>query len=98
MPAPGWYVPGVPPFTVNSGGEPMKIACVLDRMFEDSEFQEPYHAFREAGHQVDVIGLEAGKELQGKKGKVTVRSDTSFAEVRADDYDALMIPGGDSPD
>ena len=76
----------------------MKIACVLDTMFEDSEFQEPYNAFREAGHQVDIIGMEAGKELKGKKGKVTTKADKGFADVRPDDYEGLLIPGGDSPD
>jgi protease I len=76
----------------------MKIACVLDTWFEDSEFQEPYNAFNEAGHEVDIIALEAGKELKGKKGKVTTQADRSFAESRPDEYDALLIPGGDSPD
>ncbi|HEX6547813.1 MAG TPA: type 1 glutamine amidotransferase domain-containing protein [Candidatus Dormibacteraeota bacterium] len=76
----------------------MKIACVLDNWFEDSEFQKPYDAFIAAGHQVDIVGTEAGKELKGKKGTVTTRSDRAFGEVRPADYDALLIPGGDSPD
>ena len=76
----------------------MRIACVLDSMFEDSEFQEPYNALREDGHQVDIIGVEAGRELKGKKGNVTTTSDRSFAEARPEEYDALLIPGGDSPD
>ena len=76
----------------------MKIACVLDSMFEDSEFKQPYDALREDGHQVDVVGMEAQKELKGKKGNVTTRSDRAFADTRPDDYDALLIPGGDSPD
>jgi len=76
----------------------MKIACVLDTWFEDSEFQDPYNALKDGGHHVDIIGLEAGKELKGKKFKVTTRADRSFAEARPDEYDALLIPGGDSPD
>ncbi len=76
----------------------MKIACVLDTFFEDSEFQEPYNAFKAAGHQVDIIGMQAGAEMKGKKGKVTTRTDKSFSEVRPEEYDALLIPGGDSPD
>ena len=39
----------------------MRIACVLDVDYEDSEFKDPYDAFRKAGHQVTVIGLKAGK-------------------------------------
>jgi len=30
----------------------MKIACVLGPAFEDSEFKEPYDAFRHAGNLV----------------------------------------------
>jgi protease I len=74
------------------------IACVLDSMFEDDEFKRPYDAFREAGHQVDVIGLQAGTELKGYRGQVTVRTDKGITEVRPDDCDALFIPGGYSPD
>ncbi len=76
----------------------MRIACVLDSDFEDSEFQKPYDALREAGHEVVVIGFEAGKELRGKKGQVTAKTDKSIADVRPDDFDALLIPGGYSPD
>ena len=47
----------------------MRIACVLDVDYEDSEFKEPYDALRKAGHQVTIIGLKAGKELKGKKGE-----------------------------
>ena len=48
----------------------MKIACVLGPKFEDSEFKDPYEAFRAAGHEVTVVGLEAGAQLEGDKGKV----------------------------
>ena len=46
----------------------MKIACVLGPMFEDSEFKLPYDAFKQAGHEVTVIGLEAGAQLPGQQG------------------------------
>jgi protease I len=76
----------------------MRIACVLDSDFEDSEFRRPYDAFRTAGHEVAVIGLESGKELKGKKGQETVTSEKGIDEVRPDEFDALFIPGGFSPD
>jgi protease I len=76
----------------------MKIACLLGPMFEDSEFQKPYEAFREAGYEVTIISTEAGKELKGDKGKVTTKSEKGIAEVRSIDFDALFIPGGVSPD
>ena len=76
----------------------MKIACVLGPGFEDSEFKEPYDAFKNAGHQVTIVGLEAGQELQGSKGKVKATAERSFRDVKPEDFDALFIPGGGSPD
>jgi protease I len=76
----------------------MKIACLLGPMFEDSEFQKPYDAFLEAGHEVVVIGVESGKELTGDKGKVTFRTEKAITDVKPDEFDALFIPGGNSPD
>ncbi len=76
----------------------MKIACVLGPKFEDSEFKDPYEAFRAAGHEVTVVGLEAGAQLEGDKGKVKATVDKSFKDVKPDQFDALLIPGGSSPD
>ena len=76
----------------------MKIACVLGPKFEDSEFKEPYDALRAAGHEVTVVGLEAGAQIVGDKGKVTATLDHAFNDVKPDDFDALLIPGGGSPD
>src|SRR5438270_3299729 len=76
----------------------MKVACVLANGFEDSEFRQPYDALQEAGHDVTIVGLEAGKRLNGDKGKESATTDTSFADVTPDDFDVLFIPGGVSPD
>jgi len=76
----------------------MKIACVLGQHFEDSEFRVPYDRLKDEGYQIDVIGLKAGEELKGYKGKETVKAEKSVDQVRADDYDALLVPGGYSPD
>ena len=76
----------------------MKIACVLGPLFEDSEFKEPYEALRAAGHDLTIVGQEAGAELEGSKGKVKTTVDRSFSDVKRDEFDALLIPGGSSPD
>src|SRR6202011_752688 len=67
----------------------MKIACVLGPMFEDSEFKDPYDALRSAGHEVTIVGLEAGEVLEGSKGKVKAKVDKSFKDVKPNDFDAL---------
>ncbi|MDQ6712986.1 MAG: type 1 glutamine amidotransferase [Candidatus Dormibacteraeota bacterium] len=76
----------------------MRIACVLDVDYEDSEFKEPYDAYRKAGHQVSIVGLTAGKELKGKKGQVTTKAEAGIEQVRPEQFDALLIAGGYSPD
>jgi protease I len=75
-----------------------RVAFVLADDFEDSEFQVPYDRIRDAGHQVTVIGAEAGREVKGKKGKVAFTIEASPDEVNASDFAALVIPGGYSPD
>lgn len=76
----------------------MKVACVLANGFEDSEFKQPYDALREAGHDVTIVGLEAGAQLKGDKGRETATVERSFDQVRPDQFDALLVPGGFSPD
>jgi len=76
----------------------MNIACVLGPQFEDSEFKKPFEAFKKAGHEVTVIGVTAGEKLQGAHGKESFTTQKSIDEARPEDFDALFIPGGNSPD
>ena len=75
-----------------------KIACLLASGFEDSEFRIPYDQLKKAGYQVDIIGLKAGEELKGYKGKETVKSEKAIDQVKPQEYQGLLIPGGMSPD
>jgi protease I len=75
-----------------------KVAFIMDNMFEDSEFRVPYDRIKEAGHEPVIIGLEAGKKLEGKKGKETVETEKAITEVSPHDFAAVVIPGGYSPD
>lgn len=74
-----------------------RIAFVLETDYEDSEFQQPYDALA-GDHEVVVVGAEAGKELSGKKGRSTATVDAAVEDVDAGEFDALVIPGGYSPD
>ena len=75
-----------------------KVAFVLADDFEDSEFKVPYDRIRGAGHEVTVIGTEAGKEVHGKRGKESFTPTATADTVGPADFDALVIPGGYSPD
>ena len=76
----------------------MRVAGVLSEGFEDSEFRQPYDALRQGGHEVTILGNEAGAQLKGKAGKVTATVDTTLETVAPDQFEALLIPGGYSPD
>lgn len=75
-----------------------KIATVLTDMFEDSEYSDPAKAFQDAGHEVVTIEKEAGNVVKGMKKGTPVRIDKGINEVKPEDFDALFIPGGFSPD
>ena len=75
-----------------------KVAVIITNMFEDSEYTEPAKAFLDAGHQLVHVGLEAGQTVKGKRAGTQVKIDQSVAGVSVDDFDALLIPGGYSPD
>lgn len=75
-----------------------KIAILVDEMFEDSEFRVPYDRLRSAGHQVDIVGRKPGERVAGKQHKETATIEHAVAKVSPQDYDALVIPGGYSPD
>jgi protease I len=75
-----------------------KIAVLIDNGFEDSEYTRPAEAFREAGHELVHLGSKRGSVVQGKKEETPVIIDREVAEALPADYDALLIPGGQSPD
>ncbi|MFM0735264.1 type 1 glutamine amidotransferase [Paraburkholderia sediminicola] len=73
-----------------------KVAVLAVDGFEQAELLEPKRALTEAGAEVHVVSAKAGK-IQGfkhvdKGEKVDV--DATFGEVRPDDYDAVVLPGG----
>ena len=75
-----------------------RIAFVLGEDFEDSEFAQPYNELRAAGHEVEVLGAKAGETMKGKKGKEEFTVEAAAADKDPATYDALVIPGGYSPD
>ena len=75
-----------------------KIAVLITDDFEDSEFTSPAEAFKLAGHQVITIEKQAGKTVKGKQGEAEVAIDRAIDDVTPGEFDALLLPGGYSPD
>lgn len=73
-----------------------RVAMVLARNFEDVEATDPKQYLEERGATVTVIGLD-NNPIEGKKGAV-LSPDTTFEQTSVGEYDALVIPGGGSPE
>jgi protease I len=76
--------------------ENKKIAIFIADLYEDLEFWYPYLRMKEEKAEMTVIGPDKGS-FSGKHG-LPASSDMGIKEARPGDYDALIIPGGYSPD
>ncbi|WP_338207641.1 type 1 glutamine amidotransferase domain-containing protein [Lactiplantibacillus paraxiangfangensis] len=74
-----------------------KVVAIMTNEVEDIEYTSPYGALIGAGHTVDLVDDQANKPLEGKHG-TKFTTDKGIDEVIFNDYDALLIPGGFSPD
>ncbi len=73
-----------------------KVAVLATVGFEQSELTEPVKALRAAGANVSIVSLKPG-EIQGMKHHTTgdkTRVDLELSKAKADDFDALVLPGG----
>ncbi|MGW9020214.1 type 1 glutamine amidotransferase domain-containing protein [Leucobacter chromiiresistens] len=69
-----------------------RVAVLATDGFEDSELTEPISAVQEHGAEVTVVSTQTGS-ITGKNGHEQEVSLTS-ADAKADDFDALVLPGG----
>ncbi|HYE78226.1 MAG TPA: type 1 glutamine amidotransferase domain-containing protein [bacterium] len=81
--------PGIPP-------NGRKVLIISADMVEDTELTYPYYRLQAEGYEVHLATPEA-KVITGKHG-VPMRGDLDIAKVSMKGYDALVIPGGQSPD
>src|SRR6476619_5912699 len=73
-----------------------RVAALATQGFEQDELLKPRKALVDAGATVDVVSPESGR-IRGWRHKewgeeVTV--DRTLEQARADEYDALLLPGG----
>src|SRR4030088_1351735 len=73
-----------------------RIAILATHGFEQSELEVPRDKLKAAGATVHIVSLKAG-EIKGwdmKDWGRPVKVDKTLSQVSADDYDALVLPGG----
>jgi protease I len=74
----------------------MKVAFLATDMVEQIELTEPWKAVEQQGWTPELVSLKRG-EIQGFKHYDKAdrfKVDTTVEEASADDYDALVLPGG----
>ena len=74
-----------------------RVAVLVEKLYEDLELWYPFLRLREAGATVHIVGPKAGESYPSKHG-YPAKADVSASDVKASDYDAIIIPGGYSPD
>jgi protease I len=89
-----------------------KIAAIITDTFHNTELTDPQKALEKAGARVVVIGVEARQKTDGVLDHVTARLpdnlkppvkdrqriDATIDEVKASDFDGLLLAGGGSPE
>jgi protease I len=73
-----------------------RVAVLVENMYEDLELWYPYYRLLEAGAEVRIVGPEA-KVYESKHG-YPARADVRASEVSAEEFDAVVVPGGYAPD
>src|SRR3989454_3617676 len=77
--------------------EAKRIAILAENMYQEMELWVPYYRFKEEGADVKVVGAGGAKSYTSKHGyPVTV--DVQADQVKAVEFDAIVIPGGYAPD
>jgi protease I len=74
-----------------------RVAVLVEKFYEDLELWYPVLRLREAGCDVQIVGPKAGETYSSKHG-YPARADVAASDVRPADLDAVIIPGGYSPD
>src|SRR2546421_11193628 len=77
--------------------EGKRIAILAENMYQEMELWVPYYRLREEGADVKVIGAGGAKSYTSKHG-YPVNVDAQAEQVKAVEFDAVIVPGGYAPD
>ncbi len=74
----------------------LRVAILATDLFEEAELIEPRKALDAAGARTEVVSPKAGEiqAVQHDKKTQKVKVDRTLDSVSADDYDAILLPGG----
>lgn len=72
-----------------------RVAILIENHFEDLELQITETALKSAGAKITVLGSRMNEKYCGKRGKVIRHPDATVSEMRASDFDAIVIIVGE---
>lgn len=75
-----------------------RIAILVEDGYEDSEVTVPLKSMKAANARVIIVGTDFGKSYRSKSGKRMILADIAVNRAKAEDFDAIIIPGGYAPD
>jgi len=74
-----------------------RVAILAENLYQELEVWYPLLRLKEEGAAVVVVGSGSAMTYTGKFG-YPIDVDSSAAQVKAQDFDAIIIPGGYAPD
>ena len=74
-----------------------RAAVLVEQQYQEMEVWYPVYRLREAGCKVTLVGPDGGKDYPSKLG-YPAKSDKAAKDVKADEFDIIVIPGGFAPD
>ena len=74
-----------------------RVALLIEDDYQEMEAWYPYYRLTEEGAAVTVVGSGTKSEFKSKLG-YPMEADKAAADVSAEDFDAVVVPGGFAPD
>jgi protease I len=76
---------------------PKRIAILVEDLYQVLEVWYPFYRLKEEGFEVLAVGTGTKKQYSSKEG-YPIDVQASIDQVKAKDFDAVIIPGGWAPD
>jgi protease I len=77
--------------------ENARVAVLAENLYQELELWYPVLRLREGGVNVTIVGAKAGEVYASKLGYPVV-AEAGIDDVDPDDFDAVIVPGGFSPE
>ncbi|MBN2546749.1 MAG: type 1 glutamine amidotransferase [Spirochaetes bacterium] len=74
-----------------------KIAVLVEDLYHVIEMWVPYYRLKEEGYEALLVGTGSASKYHSKEGYEAV-PEVSIKDIKSDDFDGVIIPGGFAPD